>query len=109
DFVVVGPGASFAISVLNGDVELSSYKHAGTRKGDGFGVFAGKNPFFPQYIRNLRDTQSEWLPEWWSRVRLPQDLDCKNIEHTLCEWLKYERFKIDATKILRQNSRVRES
>jgi hypothetical protein len=111
-FVVVGDGASYSISCLYGQRRFADYWHDG-RAGTNIGrkravggrVRSYAHPWFKEVLLWLVDQQVHWLPSYWQ----PWDgraLDPKNVEHSLCEWLRYERHLIkdaDATLDIRSS------
>jgi hypothetical protein len=105
-FVIVGDGAAYALYTLYGQRNFEDYWHDG-RAGANIGrdrKIGGRvrvqsrehREWSIRVIRWLVAQQHQWLRSdfvWWR----DNPLDNKNVEHSLCEWLRYERLKIKCT------------
>ncbi len=97
-FVHVGDGAAYSIAVLYGVRRFEDYWHdgragvnIGRRRDVGGRVRASRNPtWYASVINWLVETQGAWLPSHWCPWE-NRALDAKNIEHSLCEWMRWER------------------
>jgi hypothetical protein len=98
-FVRAGDGAMYSIAVLYGLRRFEDYWHDGSakqntgrdRRIEGRVRASATNQMsFSAVIMWLIETQATWLPTWWISWN-GQPLDAKNIEHSLCEWMRWER------------------
>lgn len=97
-FVRVGDGAAYSIATLYGRRRFEDYWHDGRAKGNkgrnreiGSRIRVGRNePAYTAVIRWLVETQSTWLASHWQPWK-NTPISVKNMEHALCEWMRWER------------------
>lgn len=101
-FVQVGDGAAFALAVLEGRRSLMQYHHdGGTSRVDGGRVRPGRREQsrLAELVRELHADQLVHLPAGLFTVPPGRLLAVWDLEHALCEWLRYELLRTGARQL----------
>lgn len=100
-FVRVGDGAAYSIAVLYGKRRFEDYWHDGRARGNkgrdrsicGRVRSGSKVHAYQRVIMWLVDNQDAWLPPQWRQWN-DTPINAKNMEHSLCEWMRWERLTL---------------